>query len=576
MFARMSRTIQHLVQRETPLRPDQTGQHVYERFSADAALTSLAVVDEQDRPIGLICRNAFFLAFGDTWGRPLFEKRPVTRLMSREALVVDVNDSLDVLAQQVVRNNGAAMDGFIVVEQGRYVGLGSGVGVFRSVLDRNANMLARNKFLNSELDRLLQLRETGPKSISGFRQEVLQILASALDVERVGIWLLDAGQTTLRCVAFHEEGRSTTHGAVLTVADYPVYFQAVRSRQAVAVPDAQNDPATMELREGYLEPLGIRGMLDAQINTGAALSGVICCETCIVRNWLPEEVGFLISAAQILSLVTVAGELEVERQRLEERVAARTSELQLAVEAADAASRSKSQFLANMSHELRTPLNAIMGYGELLLESAQSDARADDEQDLRRILAASRRLLSLITGVLDMAKVEADRMEVEIAVYDPRLLAQEVLDQVRPAADSNNVRLELEFCGEIGSGCSDAFRLGQCLINLLSNAVKFTRDGTVCLSVWLDRCDLLVFEVRDTGIGMGEEQLKRLFQPFVQADSSMTRRFGGTGLGLAITRRIAQMLGGDVHVESVLGEGSTFRLIVPLRLAAAELGASAA
>ncbi|MBY0448648.1 MAG: GAF domain-containing protein, partial [Hyphomonadaceae bacterium] len=434
--------------------------------------------------------------------------------------------------------------------------------------------LEHNKFLNSELDRLLQLRETSAKSLSGFRREVLQILANALDVERVGIWLLDPGQSYLRCVAFHEEGKNSVHGAVLTVGDYPVYFQAVRTRQAVAVSDAQTDPATQELREGYLEPLGIRGMLDAQITTGAALSGVICCETRIVRDWLPEEVGFLVSAAQILSLVTVAGELELERQRLEERVAARTSELQLALEAADAASRSKSQFLANMSHELRTPLNAIMGYGELLLESAQAEARAEDEQDLQRIIAASRRLLGLINGVLDMAKVEAGGMEVELGEYDPRALAQEVLDHVRPAADSNNVRLEMELCGEIGAGFSDAFKLGQCLINLLSNAVKFTHDGSVCLSVWLDRCDLLVFQVRDTGIGMSEEQVQRLFQPFVQADSSTTRRFGGTGLGLAITKRIAQLLGGEVSVESQIGEGSTFRLMVPLRMEAA-IGASA-
>ena len=570
----MGGSIRQLVQREVPLRPDMTGQQAYERFSADPGLMSLAVVDEQDRPIGLIARDAFFLAFGDTWGRPLFERRSVTRLMSREALVVEVNGSLDALAQRVV--DGGEMDGFIVVEQGRYFGIGTGVDVFRCVLERNAKTLEHNKFLNGELDRLLQLRDTCPKSISGFRREMLQILANALNVERVGIWLLDAGHQTLRCVAFHEEGKQGTHGAVLAVADYPIYFQAVSTRQAVAVPDAQTDPATMELREGYLQSLGIRGMLDAQITTGAALSGVICCETRVVREWLPEEVSFLVSAAQILSLVTVAGELEVERQRLEERVAARTSELQLALEAADAASRSKSQFLANMSHELRTPLNAIMGYGELLLESAQADARAEDEQDLRRIFAAARRLLGLITGVLDMAKVEAGRMEVELATYDLRALAQEVLDHVRPAADSNNVQLEMEFCGEIGAGFSDAFKLGQCLINLLSNAVKFIRDGSVCLSVWLDRGDLLVFEVRDTGIGMSEEQVQRLFQPFEQADSSMTRRFGGTGLGLAITRRIAQLMGGDIGVESRLGEGSTFRLMVPLQVAEAELGSSAA
>jgi signal transduction histidine kinase len=573
----MCRLIRQLVRRETPLRPAMTGQQVYERFSADPGLAALAVVDEHDRPIGLITRTEFFLSFGDTWGRPLFERRSVTRLMSTQALVVDVHGSIDELAPLVVSDDGSAMHGFIVVEEGRYFGIGAGVDVFRSVLNHNARILERTQELNGELERLLQLRDTRRQSVSAFRMDVVRLLANALHVERVGIWLLDQSHTQMRCVAFHEDGVSTAiPSATLSLVDYPRYFDAVRARQAVAVQDAQSDPATAELRESYLEPLGIRGMLDAQINTGAALSGVVCCETRAVREWLPEEISFLVSAAQILSLVTVAGELEMERQRLEERVAARTAELQHALTAADAASRSKSQFLANMSHELRTPLNAIMGYAELLMEGAEADVRPEDQQDLRRIIAASRRLLGMINGVLDMAKVESGRMEVELCEFDPRSLAEEALDHVRPAADANSVQLELEVMEPLGVGCSDAFKLGQCLINLLSNAVKFTRGGNVSLSVGLERGDLLAFEVRDTGIGMSAEQLERLFQPFVQADSSMTRRFGGTGLGLAITRRIAQLLGGDVSVKSVLGQGSTFRLVVPLRAAPVELGVDAA
>ncbi len=260
-----------------------------------------------------------------------------------------------------------------------------------------------------------------------------------------------------------------------------------------------------------------------------------------------------------------------ENIRLRETVAERTAELAAATARAEAANDAKSQFLANMSHELRTPLNAIIGYGEIISEDVDDPSA---QQDAKRIISAGHHLLALINDILDLSKIDAGRVELEHIDFDAAALAREALDTVRPAAASRNVTLLLDLASDAGAGVSDAFKLKQCLLNLLSNAVKFSSGASVALGVSRERAgdqDWLCFSVRDTGIGMNEEQMKRLFQPFMQADASTTRQFGGTGLGLTITQRFAQLMGGDVTVRSAPGEGSTFTLRVPAMLDAPSL-----
>jgi len=235
-------------------------------------------------------------------------------------------------------------------------------------------------------------------------------------------------------------------------------------------------------------------------------------------------------------------------------------------ESAESASVAKSQFLANMSHELRTPLNAIIGYSEILLEEAEEEGRDTEAKDVERVLAAARQLLHLINEILDLSKIEAGRMEVAAVEFDVRAFVEGAADTVRPAVEKNGNALIVECADDLGVAFSDSFKLSQCLLNLLSNAGKFTHHGTVTLRARREGNDLVI-DVADTGIGMSEEATARLFKPFMQADASTTRKYGGTGLGLAITRRMMQLLGGDVMLASALGRGSTFTLRAPLRFA---------
>jgi PAS domain S-box-containing protein len=243
--------------------------------------------------------------------------------------------------------------------------------------------------------------------------------------------------------------------------------------------------------------------------------------------------------------------------------------LRQAKQIAESANLSKSQFIANMSHELRTPLNAIIGYSEMLKEDAEDLELPKFVDDLHKILGSARHLLGLINDVLDISKIEAGKMEIYNEVFDVNSMLEEVVSTVQPLMSKNQCMLVTEFETGLGQIYSDLTKVRQMLLNLLSNAAKFTHEGKVTLTIYrqiAEDNDWLVIKINDEGIGMTPDQLKKLFQPFVQADASTTRKYGGTGLGLVITKRFVEMLRGTIQVESNFGHGSTFTICLPAHL----------
>jgi signal transduction histidine kinase/DNA-binding response OmpR family regulator len=257
------------------------------------------------------------------------------------------------------------------------------------------------------------------------------------------------------------------------------------------------------------------------------------------------------------------------RSQLEVQVVERTDELirvntqlLMAKERAEEASRAKSAFLANMSHELRTPLNAILLYSELLQDDAKDQGMDALVPDIQKIHGAGRHLLSLIDGILDLSKIEAGKMTLFLEDVDLEGLVSEVTATVRPLIEKNQNRLEVQLDTQVKCIRADLTKLRQALFNLLNNASKFTQKGVISLSTE-DAGDTVLFKVSDSGIGMSPEQAQRIFEEFTQADESTTRKFGGTGLGLTISRKLIQLMGGEITVTSRPGLGSTFTIRLP-------------
>ena len=270
---------------------------------------------------------------------------------------------------------------------------------------------------------------------------------------------------------------------------------------------------------------------------------------------------------QFLSAVDSAyREFDDDRRMLERSLDLSSQELLQANGEMRAANEAKSAFLTHMSHEFRTPLNAVIGYAELLEEEIRSNGHLEYALDLGRIKVSGTHLLNLISEILDFNKIESGKMSISIEACDPTTIITEVADSLAHLIRRGRNRLQIDCPEDLGMVYCDPLRLRQIMLNLVGNASKFTENGLILLRVFRASrggVEWVYFTVEDEGIGMTKEQMSKLFQPFTQATSSTNKRYGGTGLGLAISQKLAQLMGGCIAVESVLGHGSAFTLSIP-------------
>ena len=325
--------------------------------------------------------------------------------------------------------------------------------------------------------------------------------------------------------------------------------RAVTECKPIQVSDVEADPE-YTLKEGQ-KLAGFRTVVGIPLLREGVPIGVIMLTRNTVRPFTDKQI-------ELATTFADQAVIAIENVRLFDEIQDKSRQL-------EEASRHKSQFLANMSHELRTPLNAILGYTELMTDGAYGEPSEKMSAVLKRLESNGRHLLGLINDVLDLSKIEAGQLVLDLSEYSVQDIAQTVRSTLEPLAADKKLAFKVEMASQLPPGRGDGRRLTQVLINLVGNAIKFTDAGEVAISAEANNGSFHV-SVRDTGPGISAADQVKLFQEFQQADNSITRKKGGTGLGLAISKRIVEMHGGRIWIDSTLGEGSTFSFTVPVRV----------
>jgi len=399
--------------------------------------------------------------------------------------------------------------------------------------------------------------------------EGLERAARHCSIDHVFVLRCNAAVEAIRLDHYwNAEGIPPNHTQLAQIGQCTQLVGHLRSLRDVVIDDvATLDPLWVRERDLLVGRGTFSAIAIPIVHSRTLLGSLVFERRAAPRAWVPDEVHFMHVLAALLASTFV-------RERTEEALKASNRELEaalvqareLAVQAQQA-SRAKSMFLANMSHELRTPLNVILGMGEVLGEELHGPLNAEQKACVKSTTDSGRHLLALINDILDIARIEAGSLRLDMADLDVGAACADTLRMIGPQAESKGLRLIFADAPVRVTLKADEIRIRQVLINLLGNAIKFTpKGGRVVLRITpLQDVGCVLVSISDNGIGIAPEDQKRLFQPFVQADASTVKRYGGTGLGLALARQIVEMHGGSIALESAVGQGSTFSVRMPCR-----------
>ena len=526
-----------------PMTAASIGSEVYNRFEGEPDTMAIAVVDKDNVPIGLIDRGQFMLKMGGAYGRSLYSGRSVTLIMDANPLCVDVGTRISqFMGETLAHRPSDLLRGFVVVNGGRYAGVGTTAALLQAAHDESQRQSA-------DLAKLTQaaIEDRSRWSMLFHQSPLPQMCVDASNLFEI---LSKTGSPDTG-IGVKIRDRYEDLNKLFEYIDLREANEAAHS--LFGVDGFQGSVSVTHFEEGFLTEL-------ATAAEGMDVDGAIPPFDAVVRRKDGRCVDVRVHLRTLaggarpwsICMATFVDMTEVRRAAIVEREAR---------QAAQAANGAKTEFLATMSHEIRTPLNGVLGMAQVMAIDELSPVQRGRIDVIRK---SGEALLLILNDILDLSKIEAGRLDLESAPFDIAGLTDGVAAIFVEAARAKAITFTCEVDDEVkGQYVGDVARLRQVLSNLVSNAVKFTEVGNVTLRV-TKADDGLRFIVSDTGVGISPDRAEKVFEKFVQADSSTTRRFGGTGLGLAISREIVDAMGGAISVESTLGRGSTFRVDLPL------------
>ena len=451
-------------------------------------------------------------------------------------LNLKTGDEIEVLADEFNRMTSQLQESYANLEQ--------------KVEDRTRE-LTESLEQQTATSEILGVIASSPTDIKPVLDAVAGSAAQLCNATDAQIWLVEGDKVQ----------RAAAHGSIFTpdleegrvISRSVAGCRAVLDRDIVHIPDISAPDAQTEFPDSWAlaQKSGVRTILATPLRREGTPIGFLLIRRTEVRPFTDKQIALLKTFAD-------QAVIAIENVRLFQEIQEKNQQL-------EAANRHKSQFLANVSHELRTPLNSIIGFTRIVLRRTEGKIESLQKENLQKVLVSSDHLLNLINELLDLAKIEAGRMEAFAEMFKVDEIIRVATTTVEPLLRNGNVKLVTEVASDIPPMKTDRDKLKQCVLNLLSNAVKFTEKGEIKVAAWRDNSSLKL-TVSDTGIGMNEEALRYIFDEFRQADMSSTRRYGGTGLGLAIVKKFINLMGGDIVVESKEGKGSRFTITLPMEL----------